>query len=190
LREDHLKKKACQQYATKEYVEQIVLLDTGHAKVMTPYFPSDKLTQIPGFENARYVDPYSGGKGNSMRFFDMPKREDTMQVKGMDNLFVAGEKAGLFGGHTEAIVTGVLAGYNAVRLVGGKGLFTLPRETAAGEGIAFARESVETNEGLRKRYTFSGSVLYEDMKELGLYETDVEVIKKRVARLGLLNVFG
>ena len=45
--------KACQQYALPEYEENIVLLDTGHAKLMTPFYPLEALRQIPGCENAR-----------------------------------------------------------------------------------------------------------------------------------------
>lgn len=59
--------KCCQQYALQEFEENIVLLDTGHAKLMTPFFPLDALREIPGFEYARYEDPYAGGIGNSIR---------------------------------------------------------------------------------------------------------------------------
>ena len=38
-----------------------------------------------------------------------------MKVIDVDNLFCAGEKAGLFIGHTEAMITGALAGYNAIK---------------------------------------------------------------------------
>ena len=38
------------------------------------------------------------------------ERDEYMKVKGVGNLFCAGEKAGPFIGHTEAIVTGSLAG--------------------------------------------------------------------------------
>lgn len=37
LIEDHLDKKACQQYALLQFKDNIILLDTGHAKLMTPY---------------------------------------------------------------------------------------------------------------------------------------------------------
>ena len=30
---------------------------------MSPFFPLEQLRRIIGFENARYEDPYSGGKG-------------------------------------------------------------------------------------------------------------------------------
>jgi len=68
LIEDHLNIKACQQYALAEFRDNMVLLDTGHAKLMSPYFDIHRLQQIPGLEKARYEDPYSGGQGNSMRF--------------------------------------------------------------------------------------------------------------------------
>ncbi|WP_279145625.1 FAD-dependent oxidoreductase, partial [Clostridium tyrobutyricum] len=44
---DKLKAKVCQQYALKDFAENIVLLDTGHAKLMTSYYPLDKLRKIP-----------------------------------------------------------------------------------------------------------------------------------------------
>ena len=56
--------KCCQQYAMPEFEENIIQLDTGHARLMTPFFPLDLLRAIPGFENTRYEDPYAGGIGN------------------------------------------------------------------------------------------------------------------------------
>ncbi len=189
LIENHLGVKACQQYALKEFAENIILLDTGHAKLMTPYYTLEKLHKIPGFENARYEDPYAGGKGNSMRYFDMSPRTNALQVIGLKNLFCAGEKAGLLVGHTEAIVTGVLAGYNSTRYLKQKPLLELSRKTAVGEAIAYVNEEMETKEGLGKKYTFSGSVFFEHMKKLGLYETDVKKIEENIKNEGLWNVF-
>lgn len=190
LIEDHLSMKACQQYALKEFAENIVLLDTGHAKMMTPFYPLEKLHKVPGFENARYEDPYAGSQGNSMRFFDMSPREDDLKVIGMDNLFCGGEKAGLLVGHTEALVTGILAGYNSVRYASGQETLTLPRETAIGEAISYVNEMMKTQEGIGRKYTFSGSVFFERMKELNLYTTDISAIRKRIGYLGLTNIFG
>ena len=189
LIENHLSVKACQQYALKEFAENIILLDTGHAKLMTPYYTLEKLHKIPGFEFARYEDPYSGGKGNSMRYFDMSPRTNALKVVGIKNLFCAGEKAGLLVGHTEAIVTGVLAGYNCTRFLNNKPLLELSRKTAIGEAIAYVNEEMETKEGLGKKYTFSGSVLFEHMKKLGLYETEVNKIEDNIKKEGLWNVF-
>lgn len=99
---DKLKSKVCQQYALKEFAENLILLDTGAVKLMTTYYPLEKLRKIEGFENAKYIDPYSGGMGNSVRYLAVSPRTDDMKVKGIDNLFVGGEKSGLFVGHTDA----------------------------------------------------------------------------------------
>ena len=189
LIEDHLDVKACQQYALKEFKDNIILLDTGHAKLMSPFFSLEKLRKIPGFENARFEDPYAGGKGNSMRFFSMAPRDDYLKVKGVNNLFCCGEKAGLLVGHTEAIATGTLAGHNSVRFALGKDLLGLPRDLAIGDAISYVREAMENEEGLGKKYTFSGSVYFERMKRLGLYTTDIGEISEKVENLGLKDIF-
>lgn len=189
LIEDHLDVKACQQYALEEFKSNIVLLDTGHAKLMSPYFTLEKLRKIPGFENARYEDPYAGGKGNSMRYFSMAYRDDYLKVEGLKNLFCAGEKAGLLVGHTEAIVTGTLAGHNSVRFSLGLDLIKLSEELAIGDAIAYVKKAMKTKEGMGKKYTFSGSVYFERMKKLELYTINTNKIQNKVEHLGLTNVF-
>ncbi|MDF2545210.1 MAG: FAD-dependent oxidoreductase [Anaerosolibacter sp.] len=189
LIEDHLDAKACQQYALPEFKDNIILLDTGHAKLMGPFFPLDKLRQVPGFEYARYEDPYAGGKGNSMRYFSMAPRNNNLKVDDVDNLFCAGEKAGLLVGHTEAIVTGILAGHNSVRHAVEIELLELPTELAIGDAIAFVKEMMATEEGMGKKYTFSGSIYFERMKEKELYTTDVQLLKDKVKALELTDIF-
>jgi hypothetical protein len=181
--------KSCQQYALKEFAENVVLLDTGHAKLMSPFYPLADLRSIPGLENARYEDPYAGGKGNSIRYLAMSPRDNLLKVEGVDNLFCGGEKAGLLVGHTEAIATGTLAGHNAVRYVMRRPLLELPTSLAVGDAIAYVQEQMQTEEGLMQKYTFSGSVYFERMKELGLYTTDVNVIQERVKEARLSDVF-
>jgi hypothetical protein len=121
-----LKAKACQQYAIPAFKENIILLNTGMAKMMIPYFPLEELRQITGFENVRYEDPYAGSIGNSVRYTSAPLRDNTLKVEGIENLFCAGEKAGACVGHTEAICTGSLAGYNAVQCCKNNNYLTLP----------------------------------------------------------------
>lgn len=186
---DKLNLKVCQQYALKDFAENIILLDTGHAKLMTPFYPLEKLRKIKGLESARYEDPYSGGKGNSIRYLSIAPRNNAMKVIGVENLLCAGEKSGLFVGHTEAIVTGSLAGHNSVRLSLGMPLLELPRNLAIGDLIAYANEQIKTKEGLKKRYTFAGSEYFERMKEKKLYTIDTLEIKRRVQRLDLLNIY-
>lgn len=188
-KEGSLAMKACQQYALKEFAENIILLDTGHAKLMTPFYPIDILRKIPGFEEARFEDPYAGGVGNSMRYLALAPRRNTMQVEGVENLFCGGEKAGLLVGHTEAIITGTLAGHNAVRYAMGKELLEIPRELAIGEAIAWVKEQMETEEGMKKKYTFSGAVMFKHLQEKGLYTTDAAEIANRVRQAGMENIF-
>ena len=124
-----------------------------------------------------------------MRYFAMAPRSNALKVEGVDNLFCAGEKAGLLVGHTEAIVTGVLAGYNAVRYAEGEELLVLPESTLIGDAIAYVKKEMETEEGRSRKYTFSGSVYFERMKENGRYSTDPAEIGAWVEQAGLTGVF-
>lgn len=188
-KEDQLKIKACQQYASSDFARNLVVLDTGHAKLMTSYFPLEVLRTLEGFQDAQYADPYSGGKGNSVRFMAMAPCDDSLKVSGAVNLFCAGEKTGLMVGHTEAIVTGFLAGHNAVRLLTGREPLVLPPELACGDIISFMHGEMKKPEGMGKKYTFSGSVYFERMLERGLYSTDGAAIRARVAAANLTGVF-
>lgn len=186
---DKLSQKVCQQYALKEFAENVILLDTGHIKLMTSYYPVEKLRKIPGLENARYIDPLSGGNSNSIRYLASSPRDNAMKINGLNNMFCAGEKSGFFVGHTEAIATGALAGYNAVKYTRGEPLLKLPRELAIGDIIAFANETLDIENGKSLRHTFSGGEYFERMKELNLYTTDKNIIKSRVDSLSLLGIF-
>ncbi|MBS4536240.1 FAD-dependent oxidoreductase [Clostridium sp. D2Q-14] len=181
--------KVCQQYSLREFAEKIILLDTGHAKLMTPFYPLDKLRKIKGLEKVKFEDPYSGGIGNSIRYLSIAPRYNNMKVKDIDNLLCGGEKSGFFVGHTEAIVTGSLAGHNSIRLSLGMPLLELPRNLASGDIIAYANEEIKTKEGLKKRFTFAGSIYFDRMKKIGLYSTNKEEIKNNLLRLGLLNIY-
>lgn len=181
--------KVCQQYALDDYAENIVLLDTGYAKLMTPYYPLEKLRRIPGFESARYADPYAGGKGNSIRYLSVAERDNSMGVTGVPNLLCGGEKSGLFVGHTEAITTGNLAGYNACRYLAGMRPLKLPTRLATGDLISYANERIESKDGLMTRYTFAGSEFFKRMQETGTYSIDPDTIRNRVEKQGLSGIF-
>lgn len=189
VKPEKLNLKVCQQYALKEFAENIILLDTGHAKLMAPFYPLESLRKIRGLEYARYEDPYSGGKGNSVRYLSIAPRNNALKVNGVENLLCAGEKSGLFVGHTEAISTGSLAGHNSVRLSLGMSLLEIPRNIAIGDIIAYANEEIKTKEGLKKRYTFAGSEFFDRMKMKGIYTTDTEEIKRKIQRMDLLNIY-
>ncbi|EFQ24664.1 FAD-dependent pyridine nucleotide-disulfide oxidoreductase [Aminomonas paucivorans DSM 12260] len=182
--------KACQQYALKEFVENLVLLDTGPAKLMTPTFPLEQLRRVPGMERARFEDPLGGGRGNSMRFFRFARCDASLRARGpAENLFCAGERGGPMVGHTEALVTGALAGHNAARCALGLDPLVLPPSLACGDFVAHVLEQVETEAGRGTKFTFSGSVYLERMKALGLDGTDAPAIRRRVEAAGLRQVF-
>ena len=185
--------KVCRQYALSAFAENIILLDTGYAKMMTPYFPLEQLRTVPGFENVRFADPYAGGKGNSVRYMAITERDEFMRVRGVSNLFCGGEKSGLFIGHTEAISTGALAGHNAGRLAAWiaekpqqaaqrKGLLSLPETTAVGALLRYKK----TGGGM---FTFAGDDFFAYMKEKGLYTVDRAEIADRIERAGLTGVY-
>ena len=179
--------KCCQQYAIPEFENSIVLLDTGHAKLMSPFFPLDALRQVEGLRSARFEDPYAGG--NSIRYMGMAPRDDALKVTGVDNLFCAGEKAGLLVGHTEAICTGTLAGYNAVKCIKKEKPLILPDSLAVGDSISHVRQQMQREEGLGLKFTFSGSVFFDRMKQRNLYSIDAREIEQRVEQAGLAGVF-
>ena len=156
---------------------------------MTTYYPLEKLRKIHGLEHAKYVDPYAGSKGNSIRYLSVAPRTNDLKVEGVDNLFCAGEKSGLFVGHTEAICTGSLAGHNAVRLAIGIPLLILPSSIAIGDIISYANEKAKTREGRKNRYTFAGAEYFKHMQEVDLYTLDKDEINLRIKKLNLDNIF-
>ena len=127
--------------------------------------------------------------GNSIRYIGMSPRDDALKVEGIDNLYCAGEKAGSLVGHTEAICTGTLAGFNAVKKVNGENQVILPEESILGYTIKYVREQMKTPEGLGLKFTFSGSVLFERMKQQDMYSIDSELIMDRVEKAGLTQIF-
>lgn len=186
---DKLNDKVCQQYAFKEFAENIILLDTGHAKLMTPYYDLKKLRNVKGLENVRFVDPYAGSKGNSIRYLSSARRDNSMKVLDIDNLFCAGEKSGFFIGHTEAIATGSIAGHNAVRFLYNMNPVVLPEETAIGNLISYANYMLNVKKDYKTRYTFAGSVYFERMQELGIYSIDKNKIREKIKSFGLEDIF-
>jgi len=111
-----------------------------------------------------------------------------MQVEGVENLFCAGEKSGFFVGHTEAMTTGTLEGYNSVQYLKKKHLLELPRKLVTGDIIAYANDKVKEGK-MSERHTFSGADYFERMKTLELYTTDKDQITSRVESLNLTNIF-
>ena len=92
------------------------------------------------------------------------------------------------GCRAEAILTGSLAGHNAVRVYLGMPLLILPKTLAVGDIIAYANEMVKTKKGRKDRYTFAGANYFKRMQELDLFTTDIEEIKSRVEKVNLKGI--
>jgi hypothetical protein len=181
--------KACQQYADLVYGDNLVVLDTGHGKLMMAYLPLEVLRSVPGFERATYIDPYSGGIANSVRYTAMAPHDLALRAEGVANLYCGGEKAGPLVGHTEAMVTGTLAGRNAALCAAGLPEVTLPPTLATGDAIQFVTSAQEIPGGWDRKITFSGSFYFARMEQLGLYSADPAVIRRRVADAGVTGLF-
>lgn len=175
--------------ACENRTNSLTLLDNGSV-ILAGYprfFPLEALRKIPGLEYAQYEDPSSGGVANSIRFLSVAPFDCTMKVLGVDNLFCAGEKAGVVG-HAEAIVTGLLAGHNAVREALGSKLLELPKESLIGDFIAFVSEQIR-REGLQlPAYTFGGGRYFERMKKLGVYTTNVNEIGEKIKKTDVAEI--
>ena len=183
-----LSEKVCRQYALPQFSENLILLDTGHVKAMVSYFDLPSLNRIPGLEKARFLSPAGGSRANSVRFLALSPRNEKMAVPGAVNLFCCGEKAGLLG-HTEAIVTGTLAGFNAVRVARRLQPVELPGDLSVGDLVRFSTEEMVKGRTLAHPYTFSGSVYFERMKSRGLFLKDREAVNRRIAKGGHENFF-
>lgn len=170
-------------------IENLCLVHNGLCKILVQqWIPVRELRTVKGFEDARIIDPYSS-VGNAIRFLAMVARENTMQIKGLANVFCAGERSGQMVGQTEAIVTGVLAGHNAVLKSKGKKLLELPRTTVIGDLLALIPEYMQTELGQHKRISFGGPPYFASMKEKGTYSTDPATIQKWVEKAGMTNIF-
>ena len=112
-----------------------------------------------------------------------------MKVKGVNNLFCGGEKGAPLIGHTEAVVTGAIAGYNAVKYIEKEEPLILPDSLAVGLIVSHSHRNFVEQEKYDERYTFSGGDFFTLMKEKSIYETDVNKIRARVAKAGLTEVF-
>jgi hypothetical protein len=183
-----LGRKACQQYNLPPYGDNLILLDTGAAKLMASFFPLESLRRLPGLSRARYEDPAAGGMANSMRFMAQVRHNSALRVTGLVNLFCAGEKSGPLVGHTEAIATGMLAGHNAARVALGLKPVALPRTTAVGDFVACVTAAVRGRDR-SERLTFAGAGFFRRMIRHGVYTTNESAIAERVEDAGFTGFF-
>ena len=96
------------------------------------------LRMIPGLAGAEFVRL---GSLHRNTFIDSPRvLRPTLQLGSMPTLFVAGQLIGVEG-YVESAASGILAGLNAVRLLGGRPLLVPPPTTALGSLVAYVTDS-------------------------------------------------
>ncbi|MBI2287981.1 MAG: FAD-dependent oxidoreductase [Chloroflexi bacterium] len=125
---------------TPESAKELEINYCGYVNIRRmPWLPREELIKIPGMADAMIAEPHVGWIGNAIRYMAISPKDITMKAEGVDNLFVAGEKA-KFGGISAAFITGALAGHNAVRRTIGMEPLKLPETTAIGRAMAFSLE--------------------------------------------------
>ncbi|MFC1962880.1 FAD-dependent oxidoreductase [Chloroflexota bacterium] len=170
---------------------EIVLVDRFMPGVVSTtnlgYISYEKLRQIPGFENAIVAFP-QGGRGNFVHYLSQTVREESLRVKGFQNLFVAGEKACVVT-VPGCLASGLLAGHNAVRAALGKDLLVLPRSTVTGDYLAYCDEMSQTDEGIKTFWVCYCGVYLRRIIDLGLCLTDADKIRAGMETAGLAGVY-
>ncbi len=100
------------------------------------------LRLIPGLENAQFV---RYGVMHRNTYINSPQvLTNTLQTKKNPNWFFAGQITGVEG-YMESAVTGLIAGYNAVRLIKGQELIVPDIDTLTGALLNFITTSTSTN---------------------------------------------
>jgi methylenetetrahydrofolate--tRNA-(uracil-5-)-methyltransferase len=103
-------------------------------------YPEQKrvLRLVPGLEHAEFL---RFGSLHRNTYLNSPKLlRDTLQLRGRDDLFFAGQITGVEG-YTESVATGLLAGLNAVRLRHNADLLVPPPSTALGALVRYIAHS-------------------------------------------------
>ena len=96
------------------------------------------LRMIPGLERAEFVRL---GSLHRNTFIDAPRLlRPTLQFRGRDDLFLAGQMIGVEG-YVESAAAGMLAAINAARMVTGAELVVPPPETALGSLVAYVTDA-------------------------------------------------
>ncbi len=96
------------------------------------------LRMIPGLERAEFVRL---GSLHRNTFIDSPRLLcPTLQLRGRDDLFLAGQMIGVEG-YVESAAMGLLAALNAASLVRGRALMVPPAETALGSLVAYITDA-------------------------------------------------
>lgn len=169
--------------------QHLTVVDIGKIAKLTTVAAqlyAGSLRSIPGFEDALIIDPVAGEMGHLIHMTAVALRDNSLRVNGFGNLFCAGNRAGVAEGLLDAMVTGELAGYNAVRSGLGQVCLELPVTLAVGAFVGHAGEMMRSAEGRKRAYSLLDGKL---LKTLNVYRENEEEIVKEVERSGLTGIY-
>ena len=167
---------------------KILLVDIGgYVKVTANAAPrfAHALRKIPGLEEAMIAQPLAGHKGHLVEGLTIVPRDNTMQVKGFDNLFCAGIKSGHALFLMDVVCSGDLAGYNAVRKARGRPCLELPGSLFVGAFVDHVSSMMQNMEGLQQSLQANVKTL----KKLGVYRESEAEIQEEVRKAGLRDIY-
>jgi methylenetetrahydrofolate--tRNA-(uracil-5-)-methyltransferase len=97
---------------------------------------------LPGLENAEFLRL---GSMHRNTYLDSPRAlEPSLRLRSLPSVFIAGQLTGTEG-YLESVATGLLAGWNAVRLLKGAPLEVPPPETMLGALLASITDTTKKN---------------------------------------------
>ena len=168
--------------------QNLLILDIGgYVKVTAngSALYASSLRRFPGLENSTIAQPMAGARGHLVFGLTIAPRNNALEVEGFDNLFCAGLKAGNTNSLLDAVVSGDLAGHNAVRKAKGLKCREIPKNLVVGAFIDFVWRMMGTEEGIRKCPTVENINI---LKSLGVYR-EKEAILKEVEKAGLKGIY-
>lgn len=143
------------------------------------------LRSFPGMENSLIAQPTAGAKGHLVFGLTIAPRNNALEVDGFENLLCGGTKAGNTASLLDVVVSGDLAGYNAVRKAKGQDCLELPKTLAIGAFIDYVWRMMGTEEGIKKCPTMENINI---LKSLDVYR-EKEAIVKEVEKAGLKGIY-
>lgn len=172
----------------KDVKENLLLPDVGgYVKATANASPryASQLRKLAGLEECSIAQPLAGRIGHLVYGLGMLPSRATLEVEGYENLLCAGTKSSHALFVMDVVLSGDLAGLNAVRKLRGDPLLELPEQLMAGAFLTFCREAKATSEGL----SFIPQGDRSTLTKLGVLREEVSAIRAMVDRLGLTDVY-
>ena len=172
----------------KKVAENLLLPDVGgYVKSTANASPryASQFRKLIGMEDSMIAQPLLGKRGHLVYGLGMLPHDQTMRVKGFENLFCAGTKSNHALFIMDVTLSGDLAGLNAVRLGSGLDLLEIPQNLAVGAFLNYANNCKSSTAGLSSIPQGDRQTL----AKLGVLRDSLKEIKQAIKQAGLLNIY-